>query len=106
MCAGLGVLGPVAVEAAFALKGAFNASKGRQARSAANHVQIMLQGWRLPGVHSDVILTLTTPLYVSELSAAAKDVGPGPKTQHISSPTLFAEVVHSFKILDAGLFGS
>jgi hypothetical protein len=94
------------VGAAFELQGTFKASKGRQAQSAANLVQVLIHIWRLPDVHSDVVLTLTTPMHISELSAAAQDVGAGAKTLHTTAPALFFNIIQSLRIMDTRLFGS
>lgn len=58
---------------------------------------------RLPHKSSDVLLTLNTPIFVSEQSAAANDTGAGQKTLHYTAPELFSNMMSSFEILDWNL---
>ena len=90
---------------AYAIRGRICASKGRQANEAANIVQVLLEVIRLPHVGSDVVITLNTPMVVSERSAAAQDTGAGPKTLHHAAPELFRRMTASFAIHDWSLFG-
>lgn len=50
-------------------------TKGRQGSSALNKVQVLLCVVRLPRHGSDVLLTLNSPIYISERSAAAEHAG-------------------------------
>lgn len=50
-------------------------SKGQQGVQAVNKVQILLCIVRLPAQGSDVLLTLNTPIFISEHSAAAQNAG-------------------------------
>ncbi|KAL4457492.1 hypothetical protein ABPG75_012357 [Micractinium tetrahymenae] len=81
-------------------------SKGRQGSSALNKVQVLLCCIRLPQHGSDVLVTLNSPIYISEKSAAAEHAGPGFKGAHLTAPALFRQILASFRINDWGLFGS
>lgn len=81
-------------------------SKGRQGSSALNKVQVLLCCIRLPRHGSDVLITLNSPIYISDKSAAAEHAGAGFKGAHLTAPTLFHQILASFKINDWGLFGA
>ena len=68
-------------------------------------VQVMLAIIRLRHVASEVLVTLNTPVHVSERSAAAAAVQPGPKADHRAASALFRQALASLKIKDYGLFG-
>jgi hypothetical protein len=87
------------------IEGTFEASKGRQSAAAANLVHVLIKVIRLPRVSSDVVITMSTPMAVNELSAAAQDVGAGQKTLHHSAPDLFDSMTSTFRIADWNLFG-
>lgn len=86
-------------------EGTLRASKGRQPDVAANDLHVVLRGWRLRSVDSDVILTLTTPTFLSACSAAAEHAGVGAKTKHVTARALLESIAQSFQIRDAALFG-
>lgn len=50
-------------------------SKGRQGSSALNKVQVMLCCIRLPQHGSDLLVTLNSPVFISDKSAAAEHAG-------------------------------
>jgi hypothetical protein len=60
---------------------------------------------RLQSVASEVLITLNTPMHVSERSAAAEATGAGPKAEHLAAPGLFRRILASFLIKDYALFG-
>ncbi|EIE24757.1 Mog1p/PsbP-like protein [Coccomyxa subellipsoidea C-169] len=78
-------------------------SKGRQGTDAANRVIMAII--RLKQVSSDVLIILNTPISVSASSAAAKDIGPGERSEHLMAPSLLRRVLATFKIKDYSLFG-
>jgi hypothetical protein len=88
---------------AYTVRGTFKASKGRQSEAAANVIQVLIMILRLPHKASDIILTMNTPVFVNERSAAAQDTGAGPKTLHYTAPDLFTRMISSFEILDWNL---
>lgn len=90
---------------AFCIEGQMKASKGRQGGDAANTVHVMICVLRLPHVSSDVVITLSTAMDVSELSAAAADTGAGARFDHLRAPALFESMIQSFTVSDWGLFG-
>ncbi|KAL4440723.1 hypothetical protein ABPG77_000432 [Micractinium sp. CCAP 211/92] len=81
-------------------------SKGRQGSSALNKVQVLLCCIRLPQHGSDLLITLNSPIYISDKSAAAEHAGPGFKGAHLTAPALIRQMLASFKINDWGLFGA
>lgn len=97
--------GVQAQSSAFCIEGQMKASKGRQGEHAANTVHVMICVLRIPHVSSDIVITLSTPISVSENSAAAADAGSGDRTDHLRAPALFNSMIHSFAINDWGLFG-
>lgn len=56
-------------------------------------------------MQSDVLITLNTPIWISECSAAAEHAGSGFKGAHLVAPELFKRCLATFRILDYGLFG-
>jgi hypothetical protein len=60
---------------------------------------------RLQQHSSDVLITLNTPVFISEKSAAAGDIGAGHKAGHLAAPELFKRVLCTFAIKDYALFG-
>ncbi|KAI7843900.1 hypothetical protein COHA_002444 [Chlorella ohadii] len=80
-------------------------SKGRQGSQALNKVQVMLCVIRLPQHGSDVLITLNSPIYISEHSAAAEHAGAGFKGAHLTAPALFRSILATFAINDWALFG-
>ena len=52
-----------------------------------------------------MLVTLNSPIYISEHSAAAKEAGAGYKELHMQAPELFARIYGTLKIKDFGLFG-
>lgn len=50
-------------------------AKGRQGAEALNKIHVLLAVVRLPGQGSDLVLTLNTPIYISENSASAAAAG-------------------------------
>lgn len=90
---------------AFCIEGQMRASKGRQAEHAANQVHVMICVLRLPHVTSDIVISLSTAVSVSEHSAAAADAGAGSRTDHLRAPGLFESMIQTFAINDWGLFG-
>ncbi|PSC69030.1 putative ran guanine nucleotide release factor [Micractinium conductrix] len=79
-------------------------AKGRQGTSALNKVQVLLCCVRLPHVGSDVLITLNSPIFISERSAAAEHAGAGYKGVHLTAPALFRQILATFSIADWGLF--
>ncbi|KAL4857856.1 Ran guanine nucleotide release factor [Chlorella vulgaris] len=80
-------------------------TKGRQGSDALNKVHIILCCIRLPQHGSDLLLTLNSPIYISEKSAAAEHAGAGFKGAHLTAPALFKQIISSLRINDWGLFG-
>ena len=68
-------------------------------------LQVIMAVIRLQSVASEVLITLNTPMHVSERSAAAEATGAGPKAEHLAAPVLFRQVLATFKIKDYSLFG-
>lgn len=68
-------------------------------------MQVLIRLIRLPHVNSDVVMTLNTPIVVSEHSAAAHEAGAGVKTRHNTAPELFRRLAASLVVNDWGLFG-
>lgn len=79
-------------------------SKGRG--GALNKVHVMVLAVRLPQYASDVLLTLNTPIFISEGSAAAEHAGAGYKADWAAAPDLFQRMAASLQIVDFGLFGA
>ncbi len=59
---------------------------------------------RLPQHGTDLVLSLNTPLYISERSAAAEHAGAGRKQGAEAALPLFRRVLASLRIVDFGLF--
>lgn len=68
-------------------------------------LQVIMAVIRLQSVASEVLITLNTPMQVSQRSAAAEATGAGPKAEHLPAPGLFRQILATFKIKDYGLFG-
>lgn len=79
--------------------------KGRQGGEALNKIHVELLVIRLPAHGTDVLVTLNTPIYISEHSAAANHAGAGYKETHLSAPQLFRRIIATLSIRDWGLFG-
>jgi Ran-interacting Mog1 protein len=79
--------------------------KSRQESSALNKIHVQLLIVRLPEYKTDMLVTLNTPIFISEHSAAAKEAGAGYKELHMQAPELFQNMCRSLKILDFKLFG-
>ena len=73
--------------------------------SCLRPLQIQLAVFRYPDRDSDILVTLNTPIYINEASAAAQHTGAGHKTAHSSAPKLFASMLRTFHIFDYSLFG-
>ena len=86
------------------MQGTFAASKGRQSAETANLVQVNMRVLRLAQQSTDIIITLTTPIAINVLSAAAQDIGAGQKTGHHQAPALFDRMLNTFDIRDWNLF--
>lgn len=67
--------------------------------------QVLLGVIRLPQHGSDLVVSLNTPVFISERSAAAEHAGSGLKNAHLAALPLFRDVLASLKIIDYGLFG-
>ncbi|GAB4820979.1 hypothetical protein N2152v2_008025 [Parachlorella kessleri] len=80
-------------------------AKGRQGMHALNKIQVILCNIRIPQYRSDLLITLNTPIYISEHSAAAEHAGAGYKGAHLTSPMLFRQMLESLQITDWSLFG-
>jgi hypothetical protein len=78
-------------------------AKGRE--GALNKVLVCMLVVRLPGHASEVLLTLNTPVFISEGSAAAERAGAGYKPQSSEAHALFARIAATLQIHDYGLFG-
>lgn len=85
--------------------GAQLVSKGRQTADASNHVQVLVAVIRLPQHSSDLVISLNTPVFISQHSAAAEHAGAGAKTGHLKALPLFRSILASLRIVDYGLFG-
>ena len=66
---------PAPAAAAYLLTGQQAVAKGRQGAEALNKVHVTLCALRLPEHSSDLLLTLNTPIFISEHSAAAVTAG-------------------------------
>lgn len=88
------------------ISGEVAVSKGRQGAEALNKVQINLLVVRLPNFGTDVLVTLNTPIFISEQSAAAQQAGSGYKNAYSSAPDLFRRIIATLEIRDFGIFGS
>jgi hypothetical protein len=102
-----GIPGGVACDgaSAYMMTGTMKASKGRQGPEAANDVAVCLGVVRLPLVKSDVLITLCTPTYISQKSAAAQDTALRDHSLGEKAPELFKAVFESFTVRDWSLFG-
>jgi hypothetical protein len=60
---------------------------------------------RIPRHGTDLLLTLNTPVEISERSAAAEHAGAGGRDHHLQAPSLARRVLQSLDIRDWGLFG-
>lgn len=56
-------------------------------------------------MQADLLLTLNTPIWISEASAAAEHAGAGFHGAHLAAPELFKRMLATLQILDWGLFG-
>ncbi len=73
--------------------------------SCLRFLQIQLAVFRYPDRYSDILVTMNTPIFINEASAAAQHTGAGHKTAHRSAPKLFASILRTFHIFDYTLFG-
>ena len=73
--------------------------------SCLRSLQIQLAVFRYPDRDSDLLVTLNTPVFINEASAAAQHTGAGHKSAHRSAPKLFASMLKTFHIFDYTLFG-
>ncbi|KAG1671992.1 hypothetical protein FOA52_013365 [Chlamydomonas sp. UWO 241] len=82
-------------------------SKSRQDSDASNAVLLLLAVLRLPKVGSDLLITLNTPLHISEHSTSAENVNATGVQQgaDLARPLLLSMLV-SLSIRDWGLFGA
>lgn len=80
-------------------------SKGRQGANAANLVHILLAVLRLKNVNSDVLITLNTPIFISESSAAAQHAGAGAKDLSQGALPLMQRILASLRVHDWDMFG-
>lgn len=69
------------------------------------YLQVIMAIIRLKQVSSEVLIILNTPMSISTSSAAAKDIDPGERTNHLTAPSLLRRVLATFKIKDYSLFG-
>lgn len=90
---------------ALVILGTMKASKGQQGPEAANEVAVCLGVVRLPRVKTDVLISLCTPTFISENSAAAEDTVLRDRTLCERAPGLFKAVFESFGVHDWSLFG-
>jgi hypothetical protein len=90
---------------AYMMTGTMKASKGRQGPEAANDVAVCLGVVRLPHVKADVLITLCTPTFISQKSAAAQDTALRDHSLGEKAPELFKAVFESFTVHDWSLFG-
>jgi hypothetical protein len=79
--------------------------KSRQEATALNKIHVQLLVVRLPEYKTDMLVTLNSPIYISEHSAAAKEAGAGYKELHMHAPELFQAMCRTLKINDFKLFG-
>ena len=66
---------------------------------------MLLANVRLSDYGSDLLITLNTPIFISESSSAAEQVGAGAQLLHAAAPALFSNILRSLRIVDWGLFG-
>jgi hypothetical protein len=60
---------------------------------------------RLPEYKTDMLVTLNSPIFISEHSSSAQEAGAGYKELHMQAPELFQKMIKTLKILDFKLFG-
>jgi hypothetical protein len=78
-------------------------TKGRS--GGLNKILVAMLVVRLPAHASDLLLTLNTPVFIAEDSAAAARAGAGFKAGAGAAPALLAAVAATLRIHDFGLFG-
>lgn len=66
----------------------------------------MVAAIRLPQHESDIVLSLNTPSYISEQSAAAEHAGSGHLEMNRAALPLFRRILKNLKVVDYSLFGS
>ena len=86
------------------VSGQVTASKGRQGAEALNKVQVHLLVVRLPRHGTDLLVTLNTPIFIHESSAAAAQAEAGFKDAG-GAIYMFRRVIASLAVRDWGLFG-
>ncbi|GJP45580.1 hypothetical protein CLOM_g12584 [Closterium sp. NIES-68] len=92
-------------------------SKGRQGAEALNVVRVYLANIRLRNVHTDVLITVNEPLFISDRSESAAAAGAAGVTQAAvqeasagvlgatAGGQVFQRLLSSFQVNDWGLFG-
>ena len=68
------------------------------------HINCSLLVVRIPEKKSDMLITLNSPVFIHENSAAAQHTGAGYKDTAVFAPELFRNVVLSLNIKDLNLF--
>ncbi|CAI5499026.1 unnamed protein product [Closterium sp. Naga37s-1] len=98
--------------------GRMTVSKGQQGAEALNVVRVYLANLRLRNVHTDLLITVNEPLFISERSESAAAAGTAGVTQAAAQEAsagvlgataggqVFQRLLASFKINDWGLFGA
>ncbi|GJP45579.1 hypothetical protein CLOM_g12584 [Closterium sp. NIES-68] len=97
--------------------GSMTVSKGRQGAEALNVVRVYLANIRLRNVHTDVLITVNEPLFISDRSESAAAAGAAGVTQAAvqeasagvlgatAGGQVFQRLLSSFQVNDWGLFG-
>lgn len=60
---------------------------------------------RLPSHGSDVLVTLSTPVWISPASASAQHAGAGAKGAHLGAAQLLRRILATLAVTDWSLFG-
>lgn len=87
------------------VRGTQDVSKSREGPAAVNRVQLLVALIRLPDYESDIIITLNTPVFISQYSSSAQLTGSGAQAWHEDAPALFQAILKTFKINDYDVFG-
>lgn len=89
------------------VQGQQSVGKSRQQEvEKLNKIQIIMLIVRLPHHHTDMLITLNSPIFISAQSAAAEQAGAGYKQGHVEAPELFRRIIATLKIIDWNLFSA
>eukprot|EP00197_Chlamydomonas_leiostraca_P012914 CAMPEP_0202864604 /NCGR_PEP_ID=MMETSP1391-20130828/4776_1 /ASSEMBLY_ACC=CAM_ASM_000867 /TAXON_ID=1034604 /ORGANISM="Chlamydomonas leiostraca, Strain SAG 11-49" /LENGTH=189 /DNA_ID=CAMNT_0049544361 /DNA_START=94 /DNA_END=660 /DNA_ORIENTATION=- len=75
-------------------------SKGRQGADAANRVEVRMAVLRLPRAHSELLLTLNSPLSISPASQSAQHAGAGERRAYQASGPLLQAMLQTLQVHD------